>query len=132
MKLGNEKPIDAVAARVISNGESFEYKANGTDQDSELPLPITKATKAQLMNPKFKDLTGSQLGRLVVLGRSADRKGRWVCRCVCGRYALRSAAAIAAAAPDAACTQCYLLAVAKRKDFERRTGRQADTRSFLK
>lgn len=108
MKLGNKKPVDAVATRVISNGESFEYKANGTDQDSELPLPITKATKAQLMNPKFKDLTGSQLGRLVVLGRSVDRKGRWVCRCVCARYALRSAAAIAAAAqtplaPSAIC-----------------------------
>lgn len=132
LKLGNEIPVDATAARVISGGASFEFRANETDQDSELPLPITAPTKAQLLNPSFKDFTSIRLGRLVVIGISADRKARWVCKCVCGCYVLRSTAAIKAAAPDAACTQCYLLAVAKRKDFERRTGRESPTRSFLK
>ena len=131
MKLGNERPIDAVAARVTSVGESFEYREMESSQDSEVPLPVVVPTRAQQMNPSFADMTGKRLGRMVVIGISADRKARWVCKCVCGRYAPRTSAAITAAAPDACCEQCYLMAVSKRQEYIRRTGKEKDTREFL-
>lgn len=131
MKLGCETPIDAVAARVTSRGEHFEYQVHPSVQDSDVPLLMRAPTRAQIMSPTFEDLSDRRLGRLRVLGISADRKARWVCKCLCGKYTLRTAAAIKAAADDAACSQCYLLAVAKRNDVKRRTGRDVHTKNIL-
>lgn len=131
MKNGHEQPIDAVASRVVSRGESFEYKTLNSTHDSSVPLPIKQPSKAMLGSPTFINLTGTKFGRLTVLGLSAEVDARWVCRCVCGTYTLRMSKAIKAKAADASCCQCYLLGVSKRKDFERRTGRTKDTSSFF-
>ncbi len=131
MRQGHEKPVNAVAGRVVSHGESFDYKTHDWHKDSNMPLPIRKPTKQMLHMPAFIDLTATKFGRLTVLGLSATEKARWVCKCAYGIYTLRTAHAIKIRAPDAACMQCYLLAVSKRKDYERRTGKTAETKSFF-
>jgi hypothetical protein len=131
MKAGHEKPIDAVAARVVARGEQFEYQAHPTSLDSDLPLAVKHIPDAARANPSFVDYTGERFGRFTVSGLSANRKARWVCRCVCGRYSMRSSSAIASAAKDACCDQCYLQAVSKRHEHLRRSSKDRDTKDFL-
>ena len=126
MKVGHELPVDGTAARVITRGESFEYRVQSWSQDSALPLPVREPPNT----PSFVDLTGLRIGRLVVIGFSADRNARWVCRCDCGTYTLRKTPALRAgtAAP---CDQCYLMATSKAADHHRRTGQYKPVESFL-
>jgi hypothetical protein len=131
MKTGHEKPIDAVAARVVSRGEHFEYQADQSSLDSDLPLAVKPIPRAAQANPSFKNHTGERFGRFTVVGLSADRKSRWVCRCVCGRYSMRSSQAISSAAKDACCDQCYLQAVSKRHEHLRRSSKDRPTNDFL-
>ena len=131
MRVGNERPVDAVAARVVAKGEQFEYQANSTSLDSDLPLATKPIPGAAQKKPSFKNHTGERFGRFTVLGLSADRKGRWVCRCVCGRYSLRGSSAIVSAAKDACCDQCYLQAVSKRHEHLRRSTKERPTKEFL-
>ena len=128
MKVRHEKPINATAARVVSRGEQHEYMANNT-VDSALPLPIRDIDTALMECPSFDDLTGKRIGRLVVAGLSIELR-RWVCRCDCGTYTLRTTKALknGSAAP---CGQCYMLARAKRQEFTRRTGKHAECEDFL-
>ncbi len=132
MKQGHERPVDRVAARVVSRGESYEFRPSAGAVNSDLPLPVRKPTVGEIATSTFLDLSGRKLGRLTVIGLSATTPARWVCRCICGIYALRTSKAIKAAASDACCDQCHLLAVAKRKDFVRRTGKHVECSEFLK
>lgn len=131
MKAGHDKPVDAVAARVVGKGEQFEYQAASTSLDSDLPLAVKPIPDAAQANPSFKNHTGERFGRFTVIGLSADRKGRWVCRCVCGRYSMRSSSAIVSSAEDACCDQCYLQAVSKRHEHLRRSTKDRPTKDFL-
>ena len=119
------RPVNKVAARVVANGESFELRTLPTEVCSGLPLP-TKPVPGGV-----EDLSGRKFGRLTVIGLSADLRGRWVCRCTCSNYVIRRTAAVLNAAPDSSCPQCYLLAVAKRHEFIRRTGKERHTREFM-
>lgn len=132
MKQGHERPVDRIAARVVGAGVSFEFKISDGAVNSFLPLPVRPAQRTEIGQACFVDLTGTKLGRLTVIGISAEVAARWVVRCVCGAYGLRTAKAIKAADPSACCHQCHVLAVAKRKDLARRTGRLVDTKEFLK
>ncbi|MNJ36336.1 hypothetical protein D3C77_311200 [compost metagenome] len=125
MKIGHETPINGTAARVVARGESFEYRPLSTEVCSSLPLPV-KPTPDDM-----PDLIGEKLGRLTVIGVHFQGKGRWVCRCSCGNYVLRKSSVIRASAADAACAQCYLLAVSRRQEFIRRTGKERHTREFM-
>ena len=126
MKVGHEIPANATAARVMARGKSFEYRTPEWCQDSPLPLPIMPAP----VSAELTDLTGLRVGRLRVIGFSAERKARWVCRCDCGMYTLRKTPTIkkGTAAP---CDQCYLLAVAKARAHNARTGDNKPGRDFL-
>lgn len=132
MKPGHERPVNRMAARVVGAAPSFEFKMSDGAVNSFLPLPIRAVTRAEACQSCFVDLTGVKLGRLTVIGISAEVLARWVVRCVCGTYGLRTARAIKNAAPDACCHQCHLLALAKRKDIERRTGKHVPVEEFLK
>jgi len=125
VKVGHEIPVNASAARVMARGEHFEFKPLETEVCSATPL-ATREVPADC-----EDLAGRKFGRLRVIGLSADVNRRWVCRCICGNYVLRSSKAIKQGAQDAACHQCYLLAVTRRKDFMRRTGKHRDTQEFM-
>lgn len=132
MKPGHERPVNRLAARVVGAGNSYEFKMSDGAVNSFLPLPTRPVARAEACQPCFTDLTGMKLGRLTVIGISADVLARWVVRCVCGTYGLRTAKAIKKAAPDSCCHQCHLLALAKRKDLERRTGKHVPVEDFLK
>jgi len=125
MKVGHEMPVNGVAARVLARGESFEFRALPTEVCSPVPLAVKPVPEG------VEDLKGARFGRLLVAGLSQDVKKRWVCRCSCGNYVLRRAEAIKKAAVDSACPQCYLLAVTKRNEFTRRTGKERPTREFM-
>lgn len=132
MKPGNERPVDKTAALVVGRGESYEFKMPPNSSDSEQPLPV-KAPQWQHWNDKhFVDFTGRKFGWLTVLGLSATKAKRWVCRCNCGRYCLRLTATIRAEVPDASCDQCNQLLQAKRYELIRRTGREVSTTELMK
>jgi hypothetical protein len=115
----------------MARGIHFEYKANENSADSDLPLPLREIDDCIKENPSFTDLTGMVVGRLKVVGLSVKNR-RWVCRCSCGRYVLRKALALTTGtAGGAPCDQCYLLALAKKHDLQRRTGKIRNTEEFL-
>lgn len=125
MRPGNETPANATAARVMAKGEHFAFSGDITEVCADIPLPIKE-------KPKHTEcLAGVVFGRLRVIGLSASVNSRWVCRCICGNYVLRKATAIKRAASDAACQQCRLLAIAKRNEFTRRTGKLRDRLEFM-
>lgn len=125
-------PIDRVAARVIGAGVKYEPATKGVPVDSDNPLPVAKSLPAALKdNPSFSDLTGKRRGRLTVVGVSESQYSRWVCRCDCGRYTIRSAAAIKNANNEQdRCSHCRHLAFLKREEHYRNHGKDADIRKF--
>ena len=132
MKAGHELPINATAARVMARGESFYCRPCETTVDSSLPIETRPIPADYRMNPDFVDFTGKQIGRVKVMGLAAAKSGRWVCKCRCGSYVLRRASALRGErAGSSPCDQCYLLAVSKRNEFQRRTGIERFTEEFL-
>lgn len=132
MREGHAKPVNRTAALVVSRGESFDFVVSCGAVNSNAPMPIRDPSAGELKTKFFKDLSKTVFGRLTVLGISELVNKRWVCRCVCGIYVLRSSSAIKAGASDACCDQCYLLAVSKRNEYTRRTGKtDKPTRDFL-
>ena len=87
-------PIDRQTAIVaFSPGERFQVEPQAGLVTSMQPLPLRDKIQA---NPNMVDLTGTQFERMTVIGLSRDYMGRWVVRCACGRYELRTAKAIRA------------------------------------
>lgn len=133
MQAGNERPINGTAARVMARGESFEFTENEYISDSCMPLPTREITPEMLLNSSFTDLTGKVFGRFTVIGLSISRDSKWVCRCVCGTYILRKVKGLKdGGAANSPCNQCYRLAVLKKREYFRRTGKQLGTEDFLK
>jgi hypothetical protein len=83
-------PVNKAAALVTGKGEDFNSKKMITQVHSHVPLP-TIPFRAVKKNSESIDLTGMTFGRFTVIGYSGktNRKGLWVVRCVCGRYATR-------------------------------------------
>lgn len=124
MKPGNSRPVDAAAARVVGTGIHHAYEVPSHVADSALPIPTTPVQNGQ------PDLTGVINHRLLVIGKAANAKGRWVCRCTCGTFCLRTTKAIRRREPDS-CYACYMLATRKKSDYFRRTGRDSTPGEFL-
>ena len=89
-------PSDKTAAVVGGKGVHYEFQpADATKVHSQVPLPTRIANGRDRGRPNFVDLTGAQIGRLKVVGISAEikendqNKIRWVVRCVCGTYEMR-------------------------------------------
>ena len=104
------KPINKLAAMVVSGGEHYEPKAKTAvlhfENMPELPeLPNTYSLKVQLAA-----MIGKRQGRLVVVawwgsGKSTGKKAAWLCRCDCGEFTVRAARAINN--PKNAGDRCY-------------------------
>lgn len=102
-------PLDKTAASVTSKGEHWT-PARSVEEwhvHSETPLPM----KPIPMLDGTKGLAGAKFGRLTVMGhytgpKSKNTRARYVVRCACGDYEIRSAKAIRQADPDAACAKC--------------------------
>ena len=84
------RPINGLAARVASPG--FQYTPDKKVQTADSPFPIAIHRPRRL--PGAQDLTGRRQGRLVVVGLARDTRKRWVVRCDCGTFTLRTAKAI--------------------------------------
>ena len=109
-------PIDSTAARVVS--QKGEKWAPSIQEDSTHYRSENGAPKLRPVNRGDIDLTGLVVGRLTVLGLSAEVKSgnqraskgaRWAVKCSCGTYEHRTAKALKAAQADekrALCTHC--------------------------
>ena len=127
MRPGHDRPVNATAGRVVAQGESYEFPVTSIIYDS--PTPLETWTP---IDPYWKDLSGLKIGRLLVIGFSRDFKGKWVCRCACGTYCVRSKKALTSTTHQPLpCHQCYRLAVKRKSDFFKRTGKDACVSDFL-
>ena len=123
-------PVNKTAALVVSKG--IHYEMNCKIQTPEFIGPPKMIPRHLLpKTPSFIDLTGRQKGRLKVIGLMAEEKGKWVVRCVCGTYTIRSSKAILSIEtnPNAmfdACRECMHFAQMKRHEVYRRTGKDLD------
>jgi hypothetical protein len=86
------KPVDRVAARVIMPGEVHVPSIKLGDQvvyDAQPTLiPVPRESE---------DFTGRRRGDLTVVGfshispnQTGGQRFKWVCRCVCGRFVVRT------------------------------------------
>lgn len=93
-ELHARKPMNREAGLIFAKGEVFEPDCKKIDsRDSELPLAIIPKNELPIA-PSFVDLTGVKFGRMTVIGRSRDVNGKWVVKCQCGTYSIRTSKAI--------------------------------------
>ena len=119
----HRKPVDKTAAIVVRRGERFDSnkKLGGLHWKNQPPIRIDDWVKV--------DLAGKRYGRLEVIGLHAEIKKRWVVRCACGDYEVRSAKAINN--PENygdRCYNCRHIAFLKVSHEQRTTGRELDQR----
>lgn len=103
-------PINKIAKRVVSTSKDQGTEFHpGHLLSSSLPLPIT----LRLPNSStFTNLTGKVKSRLTVIGLSASFRGqggkglRWVVKCSCGRYEIRTTKTINKTNVFDACLEC--------------------------
>jgi len=81
-------PINKIAARVVSGGTHFEPTIRPSCHDEREVCP---EIRLRWPTQNTFDITGLKSGWLTVIGLSAEKTDRWVCRCVCGRYVFRTA-----------------------------------------
>lgn len=95
-KIASSLPVDKTAAMVTQKGTSFVPKIK--------PHSITVTDiRPQIWNGTHLDgfdLTGKRFGRFTVIGLSAEKRSRWVCRCDCGNYEMRRAKSVQNPAND--------------------------------
>lgn len=85
------RPVDGNAVAVLRGGYTFIPGKSIVSDDSAVPLPTKPVPR------DAPDLTGVRYGRMTVLGMSekGGKKGaRWVVRCLCGTYSLRTTRAV--------------------------------------
>lgn len=109
-KVVASSPVDEVARRVTSPSH-VQVPENVTRAgicESDLPLPMWsehEMRSTENRNPGWpkllrklvrqcEEFKGARRGRLVVQGLSRDKKHRWVARCDCGVYVVRTAKAM--------------------------------------
>lgn len=107
-------PANATAARVVSGGTHYEPEINLAKHDHWETPPKTKRVPRDA-----PQLIGHRCGRLTVIGLYAKRAGRWVVRCACGAYELRTTKALRNPEnSEDRCQRCWHEARA-RKRYER-------------
>lgn len=105
------RAVNTTAARVMAKGVHFVGDKKILTADSELPIK----TRALPLN--MEDLHGFKFGRMVVIGVAAEVRGRWVVKCNCGVYTLRTTKAVKNRANKIdCCEQCRHLMHLKKQD----------------
>lgn len=93
--IATSRPVDATAARVLQKGEHYDpVKAKERFGHSDTPLPT-----GRYRGPASWDMTGNRFGLFLVVGAVPGQvvtgfKTRWVVRCQCGAYEIRTTRAI--------------------------------------
>lgn len=125
------QPVDRIALRVVMPGIHYDIP-EGTIPDhhmhSSTPLPVRRIINQIKMSRGFCDLTGRRQGRLTVMGLSSNVNGKWVVRCQCGAYEVRSAKALMNPKNDSdRCWVCRHEVTRRRKDEWVKTGGNAQS-----
>lgn len=128
----NRRPVNSTAARVVSAGTHYIPNKRHGSQVFEVRPPIRQATGRDRSVPGYSDLTGVRRGRLVAVGLSESTALKWVMRCDCGSYVIRTNKAVRNEANAAdACEECRHILYLKRNELHRRTGKDADPTTFI-
>ena len=91
----NDIPVNRTAALVMGKGYEFSPSLPETVRDQEQEFAIKKHWDWSSNKSRgFIDFTGLRIGRLKVIGLARDYKKRWVVRCSCSAYTLRTAKAL--------------------------------------
>lgn len=123
--IAGRRPINKTAALVVSKG--FEYSPAKVVLTRDQGSPI----KTRALPLDAEALTGKRFGRFTVIGLAKDTNSRWVVRCDCGTYTLRTAKAVKNKEnTQDRCEHCRHLAHLKRGDYNRRTGKDINIREF--
>lgn len=85
-------PVDITAAKVISRGTHYKPLGKFVGFHADLCPPLKSAYEMRQLD-KQHDLTRRKFGRFTVVGMSRLVAARWVVRCVCGQYEMRSSRA---------------------------------------
>lgn len=115
------QPVNRTALRVLSAGESYTPDKKILTADADY-LPARKVTELQgEAVTAFRTWQGHRFGRMTVIGLSVDVPNRWVVRCACGTYTLRTLKAIRNPANSAdACETCRHLMYLQKKQARKR------------
>lgn len=117
----SRKPIDRIAAKVVSNGPDYSLSEmkSSNPWDSYLPYVCLACPD------KVDNLIGQKWGRITVIGfhgtrRSGQKKAivsqKWVVRCACGIYSVRTSQAIKRKSnPDECCGRCEYLNIVRKR-----------------
>jgi hypothetical protein len=128
----NRRPVNATAARVVSAGTHYRPNKRHGSQVFEVCPPIRQATRRDRSVPGYSDLAGVRRGRLVAIGLSEGAALKWVMRCDCGAYVIRTNKAARNEANTAdACEECLHVMYLKRSEFYRRTGKDTELKTFI-
>jgi len=123
-RIYGKSPIDSTAYKVTSKGIQYEPVKDIRTADSSLPI----ATRRVLQG---KNLIGRKVGRLSCVGLARDTPNRWVMRCLCGTFTLRTAKAINNIEnTQDRCERCRHYAYLRRNEIFRRTGERVDIREL--
>lgn len=126
------RPVNATAARVVSAGTHYVANKRHGSQVFDVRPPTRQANYRDKSVPGYRDLTGSRRGRLVVVGLSDGAGLKWVMRCDCGAYVVRTNKAANNPANTAdACEECRHVLYLKRADVHRRTGKDVELETFI-
>lgn len=90
-------PVNKTAALVIGDGPKLK-PSNCIGEGVlmwEIPPQVQPIPMVTRRNPGFRDLSGQRHGRIVIVGYLAKSKGctgtKWLARCDCGMYVVRTA-----------------------------------------
>jgi hypothetical protein len=127
-KIVTSRPVDGTAARVVAQGpKGYDsgkkiLQALSPTPFATIPLPANA--------PSLVDLTGWRRGKLTVIGFHG--KKRWVCRCVCGYYTLRSARALKNEHNiQDMCDRCRQVTYLRYRSYFEQTGQNKPITEFL-
>lgn len=131
-RIAASTPQNATAARVTAKGEHYDPKINFDTHDHwDAPPKMLPFSAVDKLHGTLPNLAGHKVGRVTAVGVYADPKNtsrglRWVVRCVCGDYELRSTKALRNPVnTDDECRKCYHWKVTKKR-LERLGSRSID------
>lgn len=112
-------PINSQAAKTMGRGIQYEHKfKDGAPEHWKAPPKIRKAGPTT-----HEDLTGTEFGWFKVIGLHAERRGRWIVRCSCGDYEVRTPKAIKNPMnSNDKCRECRNIEFLKDLDYSLRHG----------
>ncbi|MEY2117100.1 hypothetical protein [Rhodanobacter sp. FW106-PBR-R2A-1-13] len=118
------RPVNRVAKDVIGGGEHYEHVPKGqSNVDQQHAYPTRELAEIPV---NLRHLLGYRYGRLTVVGLALV-PSRWVVRCNCGTYSLRTTKAICNPINNIdSCQSCQHKLFLRRREIYQRTGREPE------